>query len=226
METLRLPLFITAGASCCVAFCIEIGSHFYIGSASATSGAATPGIGINALALLDGLVTLTIGLMGLSLVIPQHIHGRLQGLITGIVSIGVLVMSIFFIIAALSKLLLMVGLLFAPIFGTIAYFAIFADFNTTAARATLGLLFTLKIVFAVALIFSHQRFFQNTGLIIIIVSSLLVNFLVSFLQAIVPGFLVSITDAVAAIIVGIVALIWSLIFLIGSLGPLVKSLKT
>ena len=41
-----------------------------------------------------------------------------------------------------------------------------------------------------------------------------------------PGPLVSITDALAAIIVGILALIWAVVILIGSINAVIQALVT
>jgi hypothetical protein len=110
----------------------------------------------------------------------------------------------------------------APIFGTIAYFAIWAHFDTSGAQAALSLIMTLKIVFAVCLVLAHQRFLQNKGFVLIIITSFVSNLIVAFLQGLVPGFLVSITDDIAAIIVCILAIIWAIVYLIGGIISVVR----
>jgi hypothetical protein len=84
---------------------------------------------------------------------------------------------------------------------------------------------SLKLAFAVVLLLAHQRFLQNKGLVLIILTSLLANVILSFLHGIVPRLLVSITDAIGAIVVGILAAVWALIFLIGSIPAIVKALR-
>ncbi len=82
-----------------------------------------------------------------------------------------------------------------------------------------------KLAFAILLVFAHQRFLQNKGLVLIILTSLLATIIVSFLHGLVPRFLVSITDDIAAIVVAILAAIWALFFLIGSIPSIIKVLR-
>lgn len=232
MDKLRLPLYIAAMVLFSLAFFVEIGSN---GLASFLGGLSDsglirdagresrPGMGIPCLALMDGLVLFTLALMSLSLVIPADIHARLQGLATLIFSISIIIAAIAMLVAAFAKLLLMVGLLFAFPFGTIAYFTMFASFQTGTAKAVIATIMLLKIFFAVVLVFAHQKFIENKSLVVLVLCSLLVNIIVSFLHGIVPGFLVSITDAVAAIVLCIVAIIWAIVYLVGSVVSVVKA---
>jgi hypothetical protein len=185
----------------------------------------TPGKGIPYMALVDGLLLFTMLLIALSLLIPERVHGRVQGLATLIFSLFVLLVAIVLIVGAIMFLVLMLSLFLSIPFGTIAYMAAFADFDVGAARGTLGALMTLKIVFAVALVLSQQRFLENKGLILLILTSLLANVIISILHGFVPSFLVSITDDIGAIVVGILAAIWALVFLIGSIKSVIKALR-
>lgn len=185
----------------------------------------TPGMGIPYLALLDVLLLLTLGLMGASLLIPERVHGRIQGLATLIGSIVVLLAGLAMLFAAIGLLMLMVSLFLSVPFGTIAYLAVWGFFNRGGASGTLGLLMLLKVVAAVCLVLAHQRFLQNKGLVLLVLTSLLANAIVSFLHGLVPIVLVSITDALGAIIVAILALIWAVVLLIGALVSIVKVLR-
>ncbi|MCA9940296.1 MAG: hypothetical protein KC418_16775 [Anaerolineales bacterium] len=183
-----------------------------------------PGLAISYLALVDGVLLFTVGLMGASLLLPDSIHGRIQGIITLIFAILLILASIALIFVALGKLLLMVGLFLSVPFGTIAYFAAFASFPRGAAAAVLSGIMLLKIGFVACLLLAQQRFLQNKGLVLLILTALLSNIIVSFLHGLVPGFLVSITDALAAIILGIIAVIWLIVLLIGSIPAIIKSI--
>jgi hypothetical protein len=183
-----------------------------------------PGMGIPYLALLDGLVLYTIVLMGAALLIPERIHGRVQGVATLIVSLLVLLLAIFLLVGAFLKLLIMVALFTAAPFGTIAYLAIYGFFNRRAASIALSLTMMLKLGFAGCLVFAHQRFLQNKGLVLIVLTSLVGSVIISFLHGLVPIFLVSITDAIAAIIVVILAAIWAIFLLVGSIISIVKAI--
>jgi hypothetical protein len=220
MDTLRRIPFVIALILITLVVLVEIGWGPKLGGVSPAAGnlnVPAPGKGIPALAFLDGLVLYTTVLMGLALIIPERVQGRVQGIVSLIVSFLFLLGDIVMIIAALALLVLMVTLLLSPIFGTIAYLAIYSGFPTGGARIALSLLMTLKLAFAVCLVVAHQRFLQNKELVLIIVTSLLATIIVGFLQGLVPGFLVSITDDIAAIIVGILAAIWAIVYLVGSL---------
>jgi VanZ family protein len=81
----------------------------------------------------------------------------------------------------------------------------------------------LKLGFAVCLVLAQQRFLQNKGLVLIILTSLLATFIISVLHSFVPGFLVSITDNIAGIIVALLAAIWAVAFLIGAVMSVTKA---
>jgi hypothetical protein len=83
----------------------------------------------------------------------------------------------------------------------------------------------LKIGFVVLLVMAHQRFLENKGLVLIILTSFLATIILSFLHGIVPRFLVSITDDIGAIIIAILAAIWSLFYLIGAIPAVIKALR-
>jgi hypothetical protein len=90
------------------------------------------------------------------------------------------------------------------------------------AYAALSLIMLLKIVFAVCLVLAQQRFLQNKGLVLIICTSFLANLLVVFLYGFVPGFLVSIADVIAALVICILAIIWGIVYLIGGVVSVIK----
>jgi hypothetical protein len=226
LDTLRKPFFIIAAVAMVMVVLIELSSIGRLGAAAGdqTSMAVpTPGKGIGSLALLDGLVLYTTILIGLALIVPERIQGRLQGVATLVFSVLLLLAEIALIPAVLILLVLMVTLLLSPIFGTIAYFAIYGHFDTVGAKTALGLIMTLKLLFASCLVLAHQRFLQNKGYLFLIITSLVGTFAIGFLHSLVPGFLVSITDDIGAILVSIAAAIWTIVFLVGSIVSVVKA---
>jgi hypothetical protein len=88
---------------------------------------------------------------------------------------------------------------------------------------TLSLLIVLKVAFAACLILAHQRFIQNKGLVLIVLTSLAANIMISFSHAIVPVPLVSITDGIATIIVFVLVVLWAVFFLVGSIVAVAKA---
>jgi hypothetical protein len=181
------------------------------------------GLGVPYLALVDGVWLFVLAFMAVALLVPESVTGRAQGCVTLIFSLLLLLAAIAMILAAIAKLFLMIGLLLAVPFGTIAYFAIYASFPKGAMLALLSGIMMLKIGAVVALVIGQQRFLQNKALVLLILSSFVASVIVSFLLGFVPGFLASITDALAAIIVGIIGAIWMLVLLIGSIPAIVKA---
>ena len=254
MEGLRKPFFIAALVLITLVVLVELGSLGVLGDggpvnfedllpesgevrdayedeidreelARILSADRPPGRAIPHMALLDGSVLFTVALMGAGLLLREQIHGRVQGCVTLIYSLLTVVGGIFMIIAAVILVLTMVSLLLAAPFGTLAYLAAFGFFNRTGASVALGLVMTLKLAFAICLVLAHQRFLQNRGLVLLILTSLMGNVIISFLHGFVPRFLVSITDGIAAIIVALLAVIWGLVLLVGAVISVVKLIR-
>jgi hypothetical protein len=184
-----------------------------------------PGFGVPDLALIDCIVLFTLALMGAALVLPARLEGRVQGIATLIFSILLILFAIVQIFVAFAALFLMIALFLAFPFGTIVYLIVYGSFNRGGADAVLNIIMMLKIGLAVCLALAQQRFFQGKGLVLLIVTSLIGTVIVNFLLGLVPGVLVSITDAIAALVVSIIAVIWAIILLIGSLIAIIKSLR-
>jgi hypothetical protein len=228
IDTLRKPFFIIALILFALAVLAELGSGFYISADpqdAKLSDIANPGLGLPYLAILDGLVLFTIILIGAPLIITDRVHGRIQGIITFFVALLAFLGSLAMIFAALGLLLLMVSLLMAIPFGTAVYMAKYAAFDKPEAAITLSVIMGLKLGFAVFLILAHQRFLENKGLVLIILTSFLATILLGFLHGIVPRFLVSITDGIGAVVTAILAAIWALFYLIGSIPAIIKALR-
>ncbi|MDJ0893257.1 MAG: hypothetical protein QNK18_18950 [Gammaproteobacteria bacterium] len=229
MDSLRKPLFLAALVLILLAVLVEVSSVGFLGPAASAGSELqslqSPGLGISYLALVDGILLFSIGLMALGLVIPARIQGRLQGIVNFIFFLLLLLAAIGLVFLAILLLTMMITLLLAVPFGTIAYMAAFADFNVGAARATLGTIMTLKLAFAVCLVLSNPRFLEVKGLMLLVMLSLLANVIVSFLHGLGPTFVVSILDALAAIVVGIIGAIWALVSLIGSIPAIIKLIR-
>ncbi len=249
MDRLRTPLFVLALVLVLLAVVVEIGGGLLV--KGSTSGnvcaqlpeddeidpeedcdpdqindlkADVPGMGIAYLASLDGVWLFSLALMAAPMLITEAVQGRIQGCVTFIFALLFLLATIVLIFVALAKLLVMVTLLLSVPFGTIAYFAIFAAFPRGAAAGVLSGLMFLKLGAIISLVLAQQRFLQIKSLVFLMLTSLLANIIISFLHGFVPIFLVSITDALAAIIVGILAAIWLLVLLIGSIPAIVKAI--
>jgi hypothetical protein len=184
-----------------------------------------PGLAIPYMALVDGILLFTLALMGISLIVPLSVVGRLQGCASCIFTLLLILAAIVMVFTALGLVILMISLFLAVPFGTIAYFAIYGFFDRGGAGAVLSLLMLLKLGAAASLFFAQQRFLQQTGLVLLVLTSLLCNIIISFLHGLVPSFLVSITDGIGAIIIAILAIIWLLFLGIGAIIAIIKALQ-
>jgi hypothetical protein len=184
-----------------------------------------PGVAIPSLALLDAQLLLTVALLTVALLVPDRLHGRLQGAVTLVGSIFVILAVVLVALATIALLALMVGLLSTPPFGTLAYVARFGFFDRGTAALVLTLLLTLKLAACGALVVAHPRVVENKGLVALAGTSLVLTIVVSFLHGLVPRVFVSLLDAVGAIVVAIVALVWAVVLLAGAVVSVVKVLR-
>jgi hypothetical protein len=244
MERLRTPLFIVALIAMAVVVCAEIGAPLFLGgdNAGAALGGQAAQLGVDVpaggqasqpvgsairyLALVDVVPLFTVALMGAGLVLPNRLQGRIQGVVTVIVAILLILTALLLLVLAIAQLVLMVTLLLAFPFGTIAYLIIWGFFPRGDAAVLLSVLMFFKVGFAVALVAAQQRFLQNKGLLLIIATSLLCNVVAAFLHGVVPTILVSITDQIGAIVFAVVALIWALVLLFGSIPGIVRAARS
>ncbi|MGA7614315.1 MAG: hypothetical protein WBX15_03970 [Thermoanaerobaculia bacterium] len=184
-----------------------------------------PGLAIHTMAYVDGLFLLTVVLLALPIVVGDRIHGRTQGLIGLIAGFLVLVATLMKIPVLLIELTVRLTLFLAVPFGTIAYMALYGSFDRGGAAVILSLILFLKLGAGACLLLAQQRFVRQYGLLVMYATSIIASILIAFLHGIVPSFLVSITDAIGAIVVDILALIWALVFVIFGIIAVVKAIR-
>ena len=183
---------------------------------------APSGFGLRYLALLDAIYALTLISTAAGLVLPQALVANAQGFVSCFHAISTFFGGIVMIYAALAAVFLMIALLLAFPFGTIVYFIKFARFDRNTAMTILSLTMALKVFAVLSLAAAHQGFLMRLGLILLVLSSFIGNIIVSFLLALPPRFLVSITDAIAGIIVAICAVIWAIPLFIGAVIAIIS----
>ncbi|GLL04786.1 MULTISPECIES: hypothetical protein [Dactylosporangium] len=243
IERLRTPFFIIALVAMALVVCVELGEHLIVGGfdagtaltdQAAGAGLQVPaggqverpaGLGVPYLALVDVVALFTVALMAAGLVVPAKLQGRLQGIVTLVFAVLLVLAAIGLLVLAVAKLILMVTLLLAFPFGTIAYLIGFGFFPRGTATVILSLIMFLKFVFAGSLAAAQQRFLQNKGLVALVLTSLLCTVAVSFLHGVVPGVLASITDAVAGIVCAVAAIVWAVVLLVGAVVGIVTAAK-
>src|SRR5262245_6922511 len=99
--------------------------------------APRPGRGIPALAFIDALLWGLVLLQVIALFVPGAVQGRIQGIGTLIGSIILILVSFFAILLNIALVMVMISLLLATPFGTLAYLAVWGHFSVGAAQATL-----------------------------------------------------------------------------------------
>jgi hypothetical protein len=230
---LRRPLFIAAVIVAAIVVLAEVALAFVVSNPGSAGAAAVrvdesadpPGSGIAALALVDGLLLFTVLMLGLSLLMPLRAYGRMQGIVTLVVTFLWILASFVLAMLAFVQLMLMIGLFVAVPFGTAAYLAIWGGFPVGAAAAVLGLLLLMKIVFGVLLVLAQPRFLRVKGLVILVLLSVVLQLVLGFIHGFLPRPVVAIGDQFWAIVVSIVALVWALIMLIGSIPAIVNAVR-
>jgi VanZ family protein len=176
-----------------------------------------PGWGVRSLAFVDAVTLLTILLIAASHVVPAPVVAKSQGVITLVAALLLLLAAFIFLLLVVVQLFVMIGLLLAIPFGTLIYLITYGFFDRGGAGVLLSWLFGLKLLFGLALVAASERYLQNVGLVLAVLSTLLASIVVSFLHGIVPIILVSITDAIAALIVAVIAIVWAIVLLIGAI---------
>ncbi|GAA2358875.1 hypothetical protein Cme02nite_35130 [Catellatospora methionotrophica] len=239
MDRLRTPFFFVALVALGLVVAVETGSSWLLGLTTPALDTATQlgadvppgvaerpgGIAISYLALIDVVLLGTAALMGVAILASKRVHARLQGLATLIGAIILIITALVLLFVAIAKLILMVSLLLAFPFGTIVYLILFGSFPRGEAATVLSLIMFLKVVAVVCLVAAQQRFLQNKGLVAMVITSLLGNVVAVFLHGMVPGVLVSITDAIAGIVFAIVGIVWAIVLIVGAIPALIRAVQ-
>lgn len=228
MTGVRIFFFVLAAVAMVLIVAFELSTMAFLRNAAGT-GESAPGLGGPYLALLDGILLYSVIRMGVDQLRIRKL--RLKSVIARIFAVLTLIASFFgafgaflLILFAFFAIVSMVGLLLAAPFGTIAYFAAFADFPKTTAVAALSFIIVLKVFFLVMLALADRGYLNNKGLLTMVGLSLLATWLTSFLIAMPPGFLASITDAVGALITAIIAFVMLILIFITSIIAIARAM--
>ncbi len=181
------------------------------------------GLGIPADALMTLWLFIAVALILVGTLPKKGLIPVITGIVNVVAGIILLILSIVVIVGGIAKLLFMLGLLLAFPFGPLIYLALFGFFARPAAAATLFFALLGKAATGILLVIGNRTMLKVPSMVILILCTILCGIIVAFLHAIVPLFLVSVTDSLAAIIVGIIVLIWSIWFLIGGIVQLITA---
>lgn len=227
MAGIRPPLIILAAVLVAVALALELGSRLWIASDLVVpANTPKPGMGIFSLAAVDVLLTVSMAIIASSAAkVPSQLVGRVSGFVTAIVSFLTVLGSLAMLFVAISLLLLMVGLLVSVPFGTAVYLGTWGHFPRGGAAITLGFLIILKLVALALFVLGDQSVLQSKLLLARFGTSIGLTWVVAWLHGLAPGFLVSITDTIGAIIGFIAGIVWAILSLVGGIMGILGNLK-
>jgi hypothetical protein len=194
-----------------------------------------PGIAIRYLALYDGLLWLSLALMTIGGILGARAtqdarlasviaktYLRTQNVVMLLASLVDVILAAVLALLALAALIAMVALFLAAPFGTVAYLVSFGFFDTSRAATILSFAIVLKIIGTVLVVLGGQ---VNRRILLRLGISMGLCVVVAFLHGFPPGILVSIVDALTAIVIAIVALLFALPVLFGSIMGVAKSIS-
>ncbi|MEZ5886578.1 MAG: hypothetical protein R3D56_06840 [Paracoccaceae bacterium] len=223
----KIGLFLLGFLCFLLAVLAEVGLSLSLTlGAVATTDRATPGLGIRMLGLIDAGLAWTLLLMAIDFIRPMSAVARVQGIVTLILSFFGVLGGIVLIFTTLALIMLMISLLLAVPFGTLAYLAAWGDFPKGAARAALGLIMVLKLLGALFLVLASPSLLKNKGLVVLLLFSIGSTFLTGFLIAFVPAFVAAIADAIGALISAILGTVWLLVMLIGAIFAVIRAIRS
>lgn len=223
MDRIRWPFYIVAVIFMVVAIVIELAAAEPLARLVNRAEPGTPGIAIEYLAIWDAIIVYSLA-WDLLEQLSKRITALIEGGVTLVVAIIGLITAFGLAIGAFALLMVMISLLLSVPFGTIAYIAAWGDFATEAAAATLTLVMLLKILFFIFLLLAQQRFLQLKGRVLLIAVSIGLTWVIAFVHAFLPGFLVAIGDAALALVIAVIGLIWILLLALFSLRDIFRAI--
>ena len=220
---MKQPLAVIAVVLLLLAVLVEAGS-----GAAHSLGITSdpPGIAISTLVAIDMALLLRFGLTTFGTLVSGSLQGKIDGIATLVAGILLVLFGIATALAAIAKLMLMLGLVLAVPFGTAIYMGLFGSFATGAASVLISLAMLLELGAIAAFVVWNIHVLRSKSTVLLALTSLLLHGLVSFLHGLVPTFLVSITDAIAAIVIGIVCIVWGIVLAVFGVPAVFRAART
>jgi hypothetical protein len=183
-----------------------------------------PGVGLAALSFFDLLVIYAFVVIALEVAGLGALTGRAQGftaLTTGV--LGALA-GLILTFSALALLNQMLALIQAPL-GLPTYLALFGHFDTAASREILSVIMCLKLIGLALILLGVPSLLRNRKLLILVCVSLGFTFVLGLVDAYVPGFLISLFDALAGVVIGAYGLVRFVLLAFAGLSSLLKAAR-
>ena len=159
------PLYVFAAIAILICVGLEAGASWLPQPSGSALGQGQ--LGIAALWLFDISLLWTLILGALAFVVDRNLLGKVQGIVTLVLSIVIILWGLKTLIIDFVLLLIMVALL-SSFFGWLVYVPLFAFFNTGQAAEFLGILTLFKLVALVLLVVAQRRFARQFGILLIV----------------------------------------------------------
>jgi hypothetical protein len=177
-------------------------------------------LAVSAEALLDGLLLVAAGAVALPRLVPRRNMTRYGRLSSFLVALAILLVGIAVAVKAIARLRYLDALYISPPAGTLSYLLLYGSFRRGGSLVALTGLMALKLAAIAALYWGYPRAASERGLPPLALTSVAATVAVAMAYALVPSSLASITDALAAAVVALVAILWAGVIVSGTVRRL------
>jgi hypothetical protein len=171
-------------------------------------------------ALIDGLLLVCVSAVAVPRLLPGRDIGRRARFGSFLASLAILLAGIWVVVVGVARLRFRVALYLSPPVGTLSYLLLYRSFPQSGSLVALSLLMALKVAACVTLFQAFPRTASQRGIAALAVTSLAVTVVTAFCYALAPPSLAGITDALAAALAALAAVLWAGIIVSGSVRRL------
>lgn len=177
-------------------------------------------LAFGAQALLDGLLLAAAAAASLPQLFPAAEVTRGARLGSFLASLGILLGGIMVVVGATRRVRELVGLYLSPPLGTFSYLLWYSASRRSQSLVALTVLMAVKATACAALARAGVRSSAARGLFGLALTSLAATVVTAVCYAWAPADLATVTDALAAAVVGLTAVLWAGVFVSGSVRRL------
>jgi hypothetical protein len=172
-------------------------------------------------ALLDGLLLALALAVGLPRLFADRDLSRRTTRIRFLASLAVLLGAIAVGVTAIARMRYLVALYLSPPWGTLTYLLRYGSFPRAAALAVLAVLLALKVAACLLFFHAYPRARSDRGLPGLALTAVGATVATALCYALAPTSLAAITDALAASVLSLAAVLWAGVFVSGAVRRLV-----
>ncbi|MDQ6613235.1 MAG: hypothetical protein M3083_00320 [Actinomycetota bacterium] len=177
-------------------------------------------LALPAQALIDSLLLVTALGLGAPHIVPNRDVTSTARLGSFIGSLAVLLASVAGVVVAVARLRYLVALYLSPPFGTLSYLLLYGSFRRGGSLGAVVVLMALKVGACSAFFQAYPRATSARGLAGLALTAVAATVVTTFAYALSPTGLASITDAMAAALVALAAVLWAGVVVSGSVRRL------